>query len=178
MKKIPGYDDYSIDEYGNVWSHKFGRDKKLKQTEGKGGHLHINLSTNGCLKVYPVHRLVYISFVGDIPIGKEIDHIDRNPKNNHISNLRAVTRSENKWNRSKTKGYSWHKVTKKFRAQIVLNYKPIHLGLFDTAQEAQAAYLAAKEKLHIIQPDIAALAIQTNAGPDILNPPAPDGLQP
>ena len=58
------------------------------------------------------HRLIYTWFYGFIPEGYEIDHIDGNRDNNHPSNLRAVTHSENikyaiirlgNWN--KGKGY-------------------------------------------------------------------------
>lgn len=42
-----------------------------------------------------VHRLVYQQFVGKIPKGYEIDHIDTNKQNNRVDNLRAVTKKEN-----------------------------------------------------------------------------------
>jgi hypothetical protein len=38
-----------------------------------------------------VHRAVYLAFVGPIPEGKQIDHIDGDPTNNHFSNLRVFT---------------------------------------------------------------------------------------
>lgn len=40
-------------------------------------------------------RLVYAYFVGDIPDNYDIDHIDNNPFNNKLSNLRLLTREEN-----------------------------------------------------------------------------------
>ena len=42
-----------------------------------------------------VHRVVYETFVGEIPADKEIDHIDTNKLNNNLDNLRCVTRVEN-----------------------------------------------------------------------------------
>lgn len=42
-----------------------------------------------------VHRIVYETFVGVIPKGYDINHIDGNKLNNNVSNLEAVTRSEN-----------------------------------------------------------------------------------
>ena len=42
-----------------------------------------------------VHRLVYETWVGPIPDGHHVDHIDGNPANNHVSNLRAVTAEQN-----------------------------------------------------------------------------------
>lgn len=42
-----------------------------------------------------VHRIVFRAFIGDIPIGFQIDHIDGNKKNNSIDNLQLLTPSEN-----------------------------------------------------------------------------------
>lgn len=50
-------------------------------------------------KKYKVHRLVLETFVGFAPKDRpEVDHIDRNPSNNHVSNLRWVSRTENNRN--------------------------------------------------------------------------------
>ena len=42
-----------------------------------------------------LHRAIYEAFYGEIPLGKEIDHIDNDITNNCIYNLQAVTKSEN-----------------------------------------------------------------------------------
>lgn len=47
----------------------------------------------------PIHKVVAECWLGDKPDGYEIDHIDRNSHNNHYSNLRYVTRSEQMKNR-------------------------------------------------------------------------------
>ena len=44
---------------------------------------------------YYVHRLIWEILNGPIPIGMVIDHIDRNPSNNKIENLRVVAHKEN-----------------------------------------------------------------------------------
>jgi hypothetical protein len=79
-----------------------------------------------------------------------LDHINGIRDDNRICNLRSVTRQENQFNMKNAKGYCWHKVAQKWKAQIQLNKKPIHLGLYNTEQEARDAYLQAKEKYHKI----------------------------
>ena len=72
----------------------------MKQTEDKGGYLFVTLCKNGKQKIYKAHRLVAYTFTDLIPNDNptekiEVDHIDRNRQNNHVSNLRWVTRQEN-----------------------------------------------------------------------------------
>lgn len=55
-----------------------------------------------------LHHYIYQRFNGNIPSGMVIDHIDRNPLNNKIENLRIVTISDNNKNRS-AYGKSNHK---------------------------------------------------------------------
>jgi hypothetical protein len=78
-----------------------------------------------------------------------LDHINQNILDNRISNLRIVTHQQNQFN-TKAKGYSWDKNRNKWVSLIMLNKKSIHLGRFDTEQEARDAYLEAKKKYHII----------------------------
>ena len=40
-------------------------------------------------------RLIYVAFLGDIPEGYVIHHVDENPLNNTLSNLRLLSRSDN-----------------------------------------------------------------------------------
>ena len=54
-------------------------------------------------KNYRLHRLILEAFVGPCPIGLECDHIDRNRSNNHINNLRWVTKVVNQSNRKEYK---------------------------------------------------------------------------
>jgi hypothetical protein len=84
-------------------------------------------------------------------IVEEIDHINGIRDDNRICNLRAVSRQQNNWNLTKAKGYSWDKNNNKWLSQLRLNGKSIHLGRFDTEDEARKAYLIAKEKYHIIK---------------------------
>ena len=51
-------------------------------------------------------------------------------------------------NTSGFKGVSWHKAARKWSSSIYLNGKPNHLGLFESAEEAHAAYMAAATRAH------------------------------
>jgi len=98
-----------------------------------------------------LHRLIWFYFKGYFPEkGKVIDHIDRNPLNNKITNLRVVTQKENLWNR-KFKGYSYRATENKYRTSIMVNGKVYYLGNYDTEEDVQKAYLEAKEKYHNIK---------------------------
>ena len=81
-----------------------------------------------------------------------IDHKDRDPFNNQKLNFRFCTQQQNVWNQGprygyKYKGVSYHKMAKKWSAQIVKNYKKKHLGLFNSDIEAAKAYDRAARKL-------------------------------
>jgi hypothetical protein len=78
-----------------------------------------------------------------------VDHIDRNPLNNKLSNLRILTPQQNQFNRG-AKGWSYNISKQKNEACIRINKKLINLGTYDTPEEAHNAYLEAKQKHHII----------------------------
>jgi hypothetical protein len=79
---------------------------------------------------------------------EEIDHINGIRDDNRICNLRSVTKQQNQWNRLTAKGYSWNIKEQKWKSRITLNNKEIHLGYFNTEEEARNAYLQAKEIYH------------------------------
>lgn len=95
------------------------------------------------------HRLAWYLYYGELPTSC-IDHIDGNPLNNKIKNLRDVSQQKNTFNQ-KAKGYTWHNRANKFQAKIRVNGKVISLGLFDTEPEARTAYLEAKKIYHAIE---------------------------
>jgi hypothetical protein len=99
------------------------------------------------------HRLVYFAHnqnwnIFDSSMDNMIDHINHNPSDNRIKNLRVVTHQQNNFNRSDVKGY--HRCHTKWRATIYVDGKRICLGRFKTEEEARNAYLKAKAKYHII----------------------------
>jgi hypothetical protein len=95
---------------------------------------------------YLAHRLAWLWMTGKWPVA-QIDHINLDKNDNHWSNLRLATNSQNCANRnaqrnntSGFKGVYWHKLGRKWAAQIWVFGECIYLGLFDTAEEAHAAY--------------------------------------
>lgn len=77
-----------------------GNSRKLKGRDMKteinnSGYVLGRMRRDGEITTRTIHRLVYETFIGEIPEGLEIDHIDNNKTNNKLSNLRLLTRAEN-----------------------------------------------------------------------------------
>jgi hypothetical protein len=98
-------------------------------------------------KVYKAHRLVWLYVFGAIPLERFIDHMDGNPSNNRLINLREATRSENLMNQNistkNTSGFKGVHLDKKsglWHATARLNGKKVYLGRFLTPEEASITY--------------------------------------
>lgn len=118
---------------------------------GDHGNGHFKVRVNG-KKTY-VHRVVFMMHHGFVP--KYIDHIDGNPSNNRVENLRAATHSENIMNKklqsnnsTGVRGVHYCKKLQKFRAEITVDRKKIPLGLFSDIDEASRVYADASKKYH------------------------------
>lgn len=99
FKEIPGYEGlYQVSDYGAVRSLKFGKVRYLRNVKTCDGYERICLCRDGKEKRFSVHRLVWEAFVGQIPDGYEIDHINTVRDDNRLSNLRVVTSKENNSN--------------------------------------------------------------------------------
>jgi hypothetical protein len=107
-------------------------------------------------KSYSAHRLAYFYVNGFFPTG-DVDHINGIRDDNSIKNLRVGTRSQNLQNSKKARshnkssgflGVNFHATAKKYQARIKANGRSKSLGLYDTPEEAHAAYIAAKRELH------------------------------
>lgn len=127
------------DVAGCEWTDRRGRKYLCIRLDGK---LHRN------------HRLAWLWVHGKWP-EHYIDHIDGDGLNNRLSNLRQATHSQNLCNRPKPasnssgyKGVCWSKPAQKWQAQIFINGKAKYLGLYETAEDAHAAYQRAAPKYH------------------------------
>lgn len=102
---------------------------------------------------YLLHRIIFMMFYGYTP--KFVDHIDGNPLNNRIENLRESTHSQNCFNRPKpvhntsgTKGVNWHKTAKKWEVRVMILGKRVHFGLFKSLELAELVAIEARDKYH------------------------------
>jgi hypothetical protein len=106
-------------------------------------------------KRYFSHRLAWLYVYGFLP--EMLDHIDGNPSNNKINNLRSCTSSQNQENQRKPQtsnkcgflGVSYKKRINKFISQIQIDGVVTHLGCFSTPEDAHQAYLIAKRGVHV-----------------------------
>lgn len=102
--------------------------------------------------LHRAHRLAWLYVHGSWPKG-EIDHVNGNPADNRISNLRDCSRRENTRNvrthRDTASGLKGaYRDKKRWTSRICIDGKNVHLGMFDTAEDAAKAYDEAAKKLH------------------------------
>lgn len=90
-RDVVGYENlYQISEYGDI-RYKNNPTRMRKFIEDRGYKL-IMLRQFGWAKMFHAHTLVYRSFIGLIPDGFVVHHIDENRSNNHFSNLMIMKR--------------------------------------------------------------------------------------
>lgn len=93
-RAIAHHQAYSVTDDGKVFSHKYGRQVELRQSEHKG-YRRVALSQNNKRTNYPVHRLVAEAFIPNPDEKPFVNHIDGNKRNNEVQNLQWCTASEN-----------------------------------------------------------------------------------
>jgi hypothetical protein len=96
-KDIPGYEGlYQVSNLGRIKSFKNNREKILGAYRNQGGYCRVCLSKNKDEKKWLlIHTLVANAFLPNPNNLPEIDHIDENPANNTVANLRWCTRGFN-----------------------------------------------------------------------------------
>ena len=148
IKRVLRYDP----ESGEFWWTDEAPKKvagKLANAKDKLGY--VCLKING--KMYKAHRLAWSFVHGKFPNG-DIDHINGNPSDNRISNLRLVSHSVNLQNQRKARADSAtgvlgvRKNGSGYRAEIRVCGKRINLGTYPTTELAHIAYVDAKRKHH------------------------------
>lgn len=143
-KPVPGYEQlYTASNFGRVMS--LNRHYILKFYKDWCGYLRVTLSKNGKAKHFKVHRLVYETFIGAIPEGMQVNHINELKTDNSVWNLNLMTPKENtnygtgiKRRAEKHKGYKPSQYIVERLSQPIyqcdMNWKPIKK--WPSAQEA------------------------------------------
>lgn len=119
---------------------------KKKKTERTGYAARKHPSSNNTVFM---HQLILKA--------KNVDHKDGDGLNNQRHNIRIATKSQNQWNRGKSKnnttGFKGVSTLsgnrrKKFFASLQVNYEYKYIGAFETALEAHEAYIKEVKKYH------------------------------
>ena len=121
-RRVKGFEDYIVSNYGEVFSTKRGKCRMLKLASDGSGYLRVDLSQGGIKRTIKVHVLVGNSFVGIRTCGLTFDHIDRNSVNNRADNIRLATKREQNLNRKMKRG----KTGEKYIVATTKNKKPYY----------------------------------------------------
>lgn len=160
QRELQGVFEIKVDErngYETLWRKvhpskwtRYGEEKRVECKANDGnGYCHVTFKG----RKVKYHTIVYILANGSIPEELMVDHVSGDRVDNQLSNLRLVTNRENGGNmrfhrEGRLVGCTYNKRTKSWLAQILINGKKIHLGLFNTEEGANQFYLKA-DKMHI-----------------------------
>ena len=126
---IEGFPDYLITSQGRVLSLKYGKMRELKPRIDRDGYLDVLLYKNGKQYRISIHQLVARAFIPNLENKPEVNHIDEDKTNNHVSNLEWMTHKENinhgtrNERVSKIMSDGRRKGSKHYRARAVIGFK-------------------------------------------------------
>lgn len=99
FKDIKGLEGrYQISNYGRIKSLNFkrtGTERILKLGKCTSGYPYFTAFINGKHRGFLIHRLVYETFIGPIPEGMQVNHINEDKTDNRLENLNLMTRKDN-----------------------------------------------------------------------------------
>jgi hypothetical protein len=139
-KTITTHPNYEVSDAGEVRNIVTG--KVLKPGLTADGYHRVTLYIDGAESKWLVHRLVALHFIENPENKPDVDHIDRDKTNNHVSNLRWATCSENMQNRGyyvkKTDGTQHITPTISQTFRVKIRGRTAVSKNFDTLEEAVA----------------------------------------
>lgn len=138
--------DQSKEHNAAIWNGK-NAGKEAFITKLPTGHRYAGIFG----RKYLAHRVIWKMVHGYDPVG--VDHIDGDPSNNKLCNLREADQTTNgrntrrrKNNTSGAMGVRYEDRIQKWVARIHVQYRSRHLGVFDTFEAAVAARKAAEQE--------------------------------
>ena len=139
--------DMSFEEAKNNFIEIDGEIYKKVGCANSDGYINIGFKN----KHLSAHRVVFLLNYGYLP--EVVDHIDGNPSNNKIENLRASNKSTNAMNRSarvdsKTGIKNVYPYKKGWAVNININKKRTHIGYFKDIELAELVAIEARNKYH------------------------------
>ena len=159
---IPGY---FISEEGVVKSEKGKQPRILQQYDGGDGRPSVSLRHND--RNYPTDVAVLLARAflprPDLQSATQVDHIDRNPLNNRLDNLRWATRTQQVINRAMPNSTGFQGVRLK-HGRYFARHREVAVGMYATALEAGVAYARAVVLQH---GEYATLELQRLAASDV-----------
>lgn len=121
--------------------------KLLKPSSDNKGYLYLRISNLGTVKTFKVHQMVAITFLNHSQCGMKIvvDHINNIKTDNRLENLQLISARLNSMKNispgiSKISGVMFSKDKSKWASKIIYNKKSIHLGYFNSKEEAKIYY--------------------------------------
>lgn len=141
------YEDGNLIHLKSISNKKAGDTYGSYQFIGKGlPKMKAPITINGKSKSYGLANIIYLFIYKEYY--KYIKHIDKNPMNNSIENLKPYSLNEIKIDNSEnSKGYKkvFESKSIKFRARVFSNGKYINIGAYEKEEDARNAYLFAKK---------------------------------
>lgn len=143
--QFEGTGRYSADRRCNTWNAKFAGKEALSVVSNHGNHDGTVLGAR-----VKAHRAAWAIFYGEWP-SSDLDHINGNPTDNRMENLRLVTHRENMLNQKKRStntsgatGVYWYKKNQNWIVKIGVKNKLLHVGYFDSYEDAVEARMLAE----------------------------------
>lgn len=141
-KDLVGYQGlYKISNLGNIWSERRQRMLSTKPNKYRGYPEFCVVDKDGKQRTMSVHQEVMRAFVGQLPPGNQVRHLDGNPLNNNLNNLAYGTPKQNQGDRRKD-GYQGPKLLSDKQIEEIKHKARMGISSGDIAKEYGVSTIA------------------------------------